>query len=142
MITYKTKDGKLSTGKPLADIRTAKESVADTKNHIFDDGKAIEGGFVVPIGFYNYVKFRCIEILDYLSAVAEYDAAALFGQEYWYDIQPREQRLIDACLQTLIADGDVPLEIADPSLAYPKYRLVLDHETLVTRFTKDSSTIH
>lgn len=137
MIIFKTKDGNCSSGKALADIRTAKKSQADTENHFFDYGKALEGGFVVPIGFYNSVKFQCIEILNYLSAAAQYDAEALYGAVNWDDLQPYEQRLVDACLKTLIAEGDVPLEVAESSRAYPLYCLDLSHETLVTRSTKE-----
>lgn len=137
MTILTNKNGTRSSGKALADIRTAKKSEADTENHFFDDGKAIEGGFVVPIGFFNSVKFQCIEILFYLSADAQYDAVALYGEQHYDQLHPCEQRLVDACLKTLIADGDVPLEIVDPSRAYPHYRLVLNHETLVTRSTKE-----
>ena len=137
MAILKIKNGNHSSGKARADIRTVQDSQADTANHFFDDGKAVEGGLVVPIGLYNSVKFQSIAILDYLSADAEYDAEALYGAQHWDQLQPYEQRLVDACLKTLIADGDVPLEVADPSCAYPvRYRLDLNHETLVSRFTE------
>ena len=131
-----SKNSNRTTGKPLADTRTATKAQADTKNHYFDDGKAIEGGFVVPIGFYNSVKSQCIAILPYLSAAAQYDAVALYGEAYWDGLQPCEQRLLDACLKTLIAERDVPLEVDLPSGSFPVfYQLVLGHETLVTRST-------
>lgn len=135
ILTIKNGNG---AGKARADIRTVKDSQADTSNHRFDDGKAVEGGFVVPIGLYNSVKFQSIAILDYLSADAVYDAEALYGAQHWDQLEPYEQRLVDACLKTLIADGDVPLEVADPSCVYPVlYRLDLNHEALVSRFTEE-----
>lgn len=121
-------------GKPPADIRTAKVSLPDTANHFFDDGKALKGGFVVPIGFYNAVKFEAVAILNYLAEANEYDAADLFGPDYWDQLQPFEQRLVDPILKTLIAEGGLPLRVVNPSRPYPVlYRLDLDHEALVKR---------
>jgi hypothetical protein len=118
--------------KPLAYIRTAKRSEPDMSNHYFYDGKTLEGGFVVPIGLYNTVKFEAIAILNYLAEGNEYDAEDLFGPGYWDQLQPYEQRLIDPCLLTLVAAGELPLEVANPGFAYPVlYRLDLRHETLV-----------
>jgi hypothetical protein len=120
--------------KPLADIRTAKRSEPDTSNHFFSDGKALDGGFVVPIGFYNTVKLETISILNYLAEANEYDGEDLFGSEFFNQLQPFEQRLVDPVLKTLIAEGDVPLRLANPARTYPVlYQLDVGHATLVKR---------
>ncbi len=134
-MTYIANNTQLDQGKkrkPMPDIETAKGSEPDTSNHYFDDGKSLVGGFVVPIGFYNAVKFEAIAILIYLNAVDEYDAEDLSGSNFWHQLQPYEQRLVDPILKTLIQAGELPLKVAAPYRSFPvSYVLDLRPETRV-----------
>lgn len=81
----------------------------------------LSNGRWVNKNFLESIKVMVIDIIPALEPGVKYRLKTIYGDAFWGELTPGEQRQAGWCMKHLVLTGELPLIIAESRHEYPIY---------------------